>query len=230
MARGDLIVIGATTHAEYRRAIAQDPALDRRFRTIDIEEPSEADSLTILSGQRKKLEDHHGVTIRAEAMEAAVRLSVRYLTDRRLPDKALDLIDEACARVVISTHSPDETSATAHEVRVENIAAVLSEWTGIPINDLTKDEKRRLVDLENILKQRVIRQDEAVKAVADAIKTARAELGNPNRPIGVFLFLRPRAWVKLNWRGRWRISCLAAMRQFCGWICPTSTTRTRLPV
>jgi ATP-dependent Clp protease ATP-binding subunit ClpC len=191
LARGEIVCIGATTHEEYRRAIAQDPALDRRFRTLDIEEPSQEDTLNILSGQRQRLEDHHGVTIRPEALEVAVRLSVRFLPDRRLPDKALDLLDEACTRVIIRTVSPDDDSEPSTEVRVENIAAVLSDWTGIPVTDLTKDEKRRLSGIEETLLQRVIGQDAAVKTVAEAIKTARAGLGNPNRPIGVFLFLGP---------------------------------------
>ncbi|MFN8527830.1 MAG: ATP-dependent Clp protease ATP-binding subunit [Anaerolineae bacterium] len=192
LARGEIVCIGATTHEEYRRAIAQDPALDRRFRPIDIEEPSEDDTLKILMGQRERLEKHHGVTIRPEALEAAVRFSVRYLPERRLPDKALDLLDEACARVVIRTISPDEDAEPPpSEVRLDVVAAVLSEWTGIPINELTKDERRRLADVENILLKRVIGQDDAVKTVAAAVKTARAGLKDPNRPIGVFLFLGP---------------------------------------
>ncbi len=191
LARGELICVGATTHEEYRRAIAQDPALDRRFRTIDIEEPSQADTLQILSGQRKKLEDHHGVVIREDALEAAVSLSVRFLPDRRLPDKALDLLDEACTRVIIRTQSPDDDSGGIPDVQVENIAAVLSDWTGIPVTELTKDEKRRLSGLDEALKKRVIGQDSAVTTVAEAIKTARAGLGDPDRPIGVFLFLGP---------------------------------------
>lgn len=192
LARGEIVCIGATTHEEYRRAIAQDPALDRRFRPIDITEPNEADALAILAGQKERLENHHGVTIRPEALDAAVRMSVRYMPDRRLPDKAIDLIDEACARVVIRTVGPDEeTDIIPFEVKVENVAAVLSDWTGIPVNELTKDEKRRLADLENVLLRRVIGQDAAVKAVAAAIKTARAGLGDPHRPIGVFLFLGP---------------------------------------
>ena len=141
-----------------------------------------------MTGQRKKLEDHHGVTIRPEALEAAVRLSVRYLPDRRLPDKSLDLLDEACARVVITTQSPDDIETGSMEVRVESIAAVLADWTGIPISELTTDEKRRFADTELVLKRRVIGQDAAVHAVADAVRTARAGLGDPNRPIGVFLF------------------------------------------
>ena len=113
LARGELVCIGATTHEEYRRAIAQDPALQRRFRTIDIEEPSEQDTLAILAAQKEHLEAHHGVSIRSEALEAAVRLSVRYMPDRRLPDKAIDLLDEACTRVVIRTVSPDLDEPTS---------------------------------------------------------------------------------------------------------------------
>jgi ATP-dependent Clp protease ATP-binding subunit ClpC len=191
LARGDLVCIGATTHEEYRRAIAQDPALERRFRTVDIEEPSEQDTLTILSQQRSRLETHHGVTIRPEALEAAVRLAVRYLPDRRLPDKALDLLDEACTRVIIRTITPDEDAEGQTEVRIENIADVLSDWTGIPISELTSDEKHRLAGLESALLARVVGQDDAVSTVAAAVKTARAGLGDPNRPIGVFLFLGP---------------------------------------
>ncbi|MDZ4766303.1 MAG: ATP-dependent Clp protease ATP-binding subunit [Chloroflexota bacterium] len=191
LARGDIVCIGATTHAEYRKAIAQDPALDRRFRTVDIEEPSIEDTLLILAGQRDRLEAHHNVTIRPEALEAAVRLSDIYLSDRRLPDKAIDLLDEACARLVIRTQSPDEDADAATDVTLEGIAAVLSEWTGIPVSDMTRDEKRRLAEMETTLMQRVIGQDEAVSTVAAAIKTARAGLREPHRPIGVFLFLGP---------------------------------------
>lgn len=193
LARGELVCIGATTHEEYRQAIAQDPALERRFRTVDIDEPSEEDALAILSGQRRRLEEHHGVTIRPETVEAAVRLSVRYLPDRRLPDKAIDLLDEACTRVIIRTVSPDESGelSTLQEVRVETIADVLSDWTGIPVSELTKDEKRRLAGLEKQLMGRVIGQDDAVRSIAETIKTARAGLSDPQRPIGVFLFLGP---------------------------------------
>ncbi|MEZ4669948.1 MAG: ATP-dependent Clp protease ATP-binding subunit [Anaerolineae bacterium] len=191
LARGDLMCIGATTHEEYRRAIAQDPALDRRFRTLDIEEPSQPATAEILAAQRKRLENHHGVVIKPDSIEAAINLSVRFLPDRRLPDKALDLLDEACTRVIIRTMSPDENDSGVPEVEVENVAAVLSDWTGIPVTELTKDEKRRLAGLEESLMQRVIGQDAAVETVAEAIKTARAGLGNPQRPIGVFLFLGP---------------------------------------
>ena len=192
LARGEIMCIGATTHEEYRKAIAQDPALDRRFRTVDVEEPSEDDTITILKGQRKRLQDHHGAVITDEAIQSAVKMSVRYLPERRLPDKALDLLDEACTRVTIRTVHPDTADdEKAMQVNVANIADVLSEWTGIPITELTKDEKRRLASLEDALKARVIGQDLAVQMVADSIKTARAGLNDPNRPIGVFLFLGP---------------------------------------
>lgn len=190
LARGEIICIGATTHEEYRRAIAQDPALDRRFRTIDIEEPSQDNTVAILHGQQSKLEEHHGVVIQPQTIDAAVRLSVRYMPDRRLPDKALDLLDEACTRVTIRTIHPDLDDAP-NDVRVNDVASVLSEWTGIPVTELTTDEKRRLAGLEDAVLERIIGQDEAVKAVAAAIKTSRAGLGDPNRPIGVFLFLGP---------------------------------------
>ncbi|QPC82224.1 ATP-dependent Clp protease ATP-binding subunit [Phototrophicus methaneseepsis] len=191
LARGEIKCIGATTHEEYRRAIAQDPALARRFRTIDVEEPTEADAVVILDAQRKRLEQHHDVRISQDALEAAVKMSVRYLADRRLPDKALDLLDEACTRVTIQTIHPDllDGEDNRRDVRVADIAAVLSEWTGIPATELTTDDKRRLANLEDALKERVIGQDRAVRMVAEAIKTARAGLNDPNRPIGVFLFL-----------------------------------------
>ncbi|MBW7880613.1 MAG: ATP-dependent Clp protease ATP-binding subunit [Anaerolineae bacterium] len=191
LARGELVCIGATTHEEYRRAIARDPALERRFRVIDIAEPSIEDSIQVLVGQQARLETHHGVVILPEAIDAAVTMSVRYLTDRRLPDKALDLLDEACTRVIIRTRDPELESSTVNEVHADDVAHVLSEWTGIPLTELTRDERLRLAHLEDELLERVIGQDKAVITVADAIKTARAGLSNPNRPIGVFLFLGP---------------------------------------
>ncbi|MAU08681.1 MAG: hypothetical protein CL607_02575 [Anaerolineaceae bacterium] len=191
LARGEIKCIGATTHEEYRRAIAQDPALDRRFRTIDVEEPSEPDAVIILEAQRKRLEEHHDVRISQGALEAAVKMSVRYLADRRLPDKALDLLDEACTRVTIQTMHPDmlDGEDNRRDVNEIDIASVLSEWTGIPATELTTDDKRRLAKLEDSLRERVIGQDRAVSMVAESIKTARAGLNDPNRPIGVFLFL-----------------------------------------
>lgn len=191
LARGEIMCIGATTHEEYRRAIAQDPALDRRFRTIDIEEPNIEDTILIVDKQRQRLEEHHGVVIRSNTIDAAVKLSVRYMPDRRLPDKALDLLDEACTRVIIRTISPDDPEEAPNDVQPSDVTAVLSEWTGIPVNELTTDEKRRLATLEDFLMGRVVGQDTAIQTVAAAIKTARAGLGDPNRPIGVFLFLGP---------------------------------------
>jgi ATP-dependent Clp protease ATP-binding subunit ClpC len=199
LARGDIMCIGATTHEEYRKAIAADPALERRFRTIDIEEPSQDATMLILEGQRMRLETHHGVTIPEETMKSAIELSMRYLPDRRLPDKALDLLDEACTRVVIRTNVTDDMPENGLEdldidlggVRPSDITSVLSEWTGIPVNDMTREDKERLANLDRLLKETVIGQDSAVETVADTIKTARAGLGNPDRPVGVFLFLGP---------------------------------------
>jgi ATP-dependent Clp protease ATP-binding subunit ClpC len=188
LARGDIKCIGATTHEEYRKAIAQDPALARRFRTIDVEEPSVDDAISILSGQSKRLEEHHGVTIDNHTVETAVKMSIRYMSERRLPDKALDLLDEACTRVTIRTVHPD-VEHNDMVVMPQDIAAVLSEWTGIPAHELTQDEKRRLHSLEDALKARVMGQERAIREVAESIKTARAGLNDPKRPIGVFLFL-----------------------------------------
>jgi ATP-dependent Clp protease ATP-binding subunit ClpC len=191
LARGEINCIGATTHEEYRRAIAQDPALARRFRTIDVNEPSSADTILILSNQRQRLESHHGVKIAQQAIEQAVELSVRYLPDRRLPDKALDLLDEACARVVIRSISPDDPADEPLEVTPRDVVEVLAEWTGIPTNELSIDERRRLIGLEAALERRVIGQTEAVRTVAESVRMARAGLNDPNRPLGVFLFVGP---------------------------------------
>ncbi|MBN1563685.1 MAG: ATP-dependent Clp protease ATP-binding subunit [Anaerolineae bacterium] len=198
LARGDITCIGATTFEEYRKAIAKDPALDRRFRTIDIDEQGIADALTVVEHVYTRYEDHHKLKISPEAREAAVRLSDRYIRDRRLPDKALDLLDEACARIVIQTNVPDQTTDGAGEggekmleVTAETITQVLSEWTGIPVNELSANERQRFATMEAALRKRVIGQDQALRVVSDAIKTNRAGLGDPKRPVGVFLFLGP---------------------------------------
>jgi ATP-dependent Clp protease ATP-binding subunit ClpC len=197
LARGDIMCIGATTHEEYRKAIATDPALERRFRTIDIDEPSKEDTLHILQGQRMRLESHHDVIIPEPTMQAAIDLSMRYLPDRRLPDKALDLLDEACTRVVIRTNvdealNPDEQENNElGQVQPNDVANVLSEWTGIPVSDMTREDRERLANLDEMLKERVIGQDAAVETLASIIKAGRAGLGDPNRPVGVFLFLGP---------------------------------------
>lgn len=191
LARGDISCIGATTWEEYRKAIAKDPALDRRFRTIDIDEPSIEDALVIIENVYERYEEHHGLTILPEAREAAVRLSAQYLVDRRLPDKALDLLDEACARVVIQTHTPDAIQERRFEVTARTVHLVLSEWTGIPVTDLQANERLKFAQMEDILRQRVRGQDHAVKIVADTIKTHRAGLSDPHSPMGVFLFVGP---------------------------------------
>lgn len=193
LARGEITCIGATTFEEYRKAIAKDPALDRRFRTIDIQEQSVAESLVVVEHVYQRYEEHHKVKILPEAREAAVRLSDHYMRDRRLPDKALDLLDEACARLAIQTGNPDDSpdDAPRLEVTAETITQVLSEWTGIPVSELTANERERFAHMAEALAQRVVGQDHAIKVVADAIKTNRAGLGDPKRPVGVFLFLGP---------------------------------------
>ena len=191
LARGEITCIGATTFEEYRKAIAKDPALDRRFRTIDIGEQSVSEALVVINNVYKRYEDHHNVTILPEAREAAVRLSDRYMRDRRLPDKALDLLDEACARLVIQSSAGDEEATGPREVTAQTITEVLSEWTGIPVSELTANERKRFAHMDDALRERVVGQDRAVQTIADAIKASRAGLGDPRRPVGVFLFLGP---------------------------------------
>jgi ATP-dependent Clp protease ATP-binding subunit ClpC len=190
LARGEISCIGATTFEEYRKAVAKDPALDRRFRTIDIREPSEAETLIVLQRIYRRYEEHHQVSISPDALQACVSLSARYMADKRLPDKALDLLDEACARVVIQSHSPDQPAAP-QKVTAEAVKEVLSEWTGIRVSDLGADERTRLAGMQESLERKIVGQTAAVKAVSDAIKTHRAGLGNPTRPVGVFLFVGP---------------------------------------
>ncbi len=188
LSRGEIVCIGATTHEEYHNAIAQDAALERRFRTITIEEPSAEDTLTILTQVQGHYSDHHKVQINTDALQAAVTLSAKYMIDRRQPDKALDLLDEACARVVIHGSADGESSRV---VTGESVAEVLAEWTGIPLAEISEDERRKYQRMEADLKSRVIGQDHAIASVADAIKTNRAGLADPCRPVGVFLFLGP---------------------------------------
>ena len=192
LARGEITCIGATTFEEYRKAIAKDPALDRRFRTIDIQEQSTAEAMIVIENVYQRYEEHHNVKILPGAREAAVRLSDRYMRDRRLPDKALDLLDEACARVVIQTSAPEDNEAERlREVSAETITHVLSEWTGIPVSELTANERQRFAHMIEALNKRVIGQEHALNVVSDAVKTNRAGLGDPRRPVGVFLFLGP---------------------------------------
>ena len=243
LARGEIQLIGATTLNEYRKYIEKDAALERRFSPVTVNEPSEKDTIKILKGIRDKYEAHHGVTISDEAIEAAVKMSVRYINDRYLPDKAIDLIDEASSRAKLKSYTePDSLKKLSEEieevekdkeeaVRIqkfekaaslrdkqkelkakyekeqkkwknknskehiniteENIAEVISNWTGIPAKKITEDENTRLKQLEKTLHERVIGQNEAVEAVAKAIRRGRVGLKDPKRPIGSFLFLGP---------------------------------------
>ncbi|SFE42243.1 ATP-dependent Clp protease ATP-binding subunit ClpC [Lentibacillus persicus] len=243
LARGDLQCIGATTLDEYRKYIEKDAALERRFQPVQVDEPTLEETIEILKGLRDRYEAHHRVTITDDAIEAAANLSNRYITDRFLPDKAIDLIDEAGSKVRLSSytvppnlkeleqkledvrkekdsavqgqefekaaslrdseqHLREELEETKNEwkqkqgqkdseVTTEDIAKVVSIWTGVPVTSMTKDESERLLHLEDTLHNRVIGQDEAVNAVAKAIRRARAGLKDPKRPIGSFIFLGP---------------------------------------
>jgi ATP-dependent Clp protease ATP-binding subunit ClpC len=192
LARGQFSCIGATTVADYRQSIEKDRALERRFQVVWVEEPSRDEALEILRGTRAKLQEHHGLTIDDEALTAAVDLSIRYLTEFRLPDKALDLLDQACSQArmaSLSVHSMISGHAATNRIGRAEIAQVVAHRCRIPVERLTDDEAARLLRMEDFLGQRVIGQDEAVAAVCGAIRTARAGLKNPNRPQGVFLFL-----------------------------------------
>jgi len=239
LARGELRMIGATTHDEYRERIEKDSALERRFAPVYIDEPSPAEALQILEGLKARYEQHHELGITQEALETAVRLSERYIQHRSLPDKAIDLMDEAAAKVRLRTaveqvDSPAsrikrlkvdedkawqdrdyETAAQAKADRLrleeenpdalaqvegrlpnatvtpEDIAAVVAIWTGVPVKSLYTEEAAKLLHLEEALHARVVDQDQAVDAVADAIRRSRSGLGDPKRPIGSFLFLGP---------------------------------------
>ncbi len=192
LARGELSCIGATTVAEYRQSIEKDAALQRRFQVVWVEEPSRDEALAILRGVGARLQEHHGLTIDDEALTAAVDLSIRYLTEFRLPDKALDLLDEACAQArmaSLSVRSLRSGQAAVNRIGRAEIARVVAERCRVPIDRLTDDEAARFLRMEDFLGQRVIGQDEAVAAVCSAIRTARAGLKDPRRPQGVFLFL-----------------------------------------
>jgi ATP-dependent Clp protease ATP-binding subunit ClpC len=184
LARGELRMIGATTLQEYRRHIEKDTALARRFQPVLVPEPDAADAVTILRGLRGRYESHHQVRFSDEALVAAVTMADRYITDRFLPDKAVDLIDQAGARTRLR-------GEPAREVTAADIAAVVSRSTGVPVAQLTEAEKDRLLRLEQQLQARVIGQDEAVAAVAEAVRRSRAGLADPRRPAGSFLFLGP---------------------------------------
>uniref|UniRef100_A0A7C4CD34 ATP-dependent Clp protease ATP-binding subunit n=1 Tax=Fervidobacterium thailandense TaxID=1008305 RepID=A0A7C4CD34_9BACT len=182
LARGTMRVIGATTVEEYRKYVEKDKALARRFQVIFVAEPSVEETIEILRGLKPKFEDFHGVKISEKALEFAAKLSARYITDRYLPDKAVDLIDEAAARCKIDGKQM---------VEEEDVAKVIERWTGIPVGKMMQDEKEKLKRLEEIIHEKFVDQGEAVKVVANAIKMSRAGIRNPRRPLGVFLFLGP---------------------------------------
>lgn len=243
LARGEIQVIGATTIDEYRKNIEKDAALERRFQSVLVGEPTEEEAVEILKGLRDRYEAHHKVKITDEAIENAVKMSARYIADRYLPDKAIDLIDEAASRVRLkaftappnlkemeleikrlkdekasAVRSQDYENAakirdkenelqtlldeekekwknsSSHDVKqveVEDIANIVSQWSGIPVTQLTKEESERLLNMEKILHERIVGQDKAVSSVARAIRRGRVGLKNPNRPLGSFIFLGP---------------------------------------
>ena len=243
LARGDFQVIGATTINEYRKYIEKDAALERRFQPVKVGEPTQEQAVQILKGLRDSYEAHHKVKITDEAIDAAVKLSSRYIADRFLPDKAIDLIDEGCSKVrLASLTSPsdvkeledqiadydkekesaineqdferaaklrdeqkevqakldkarkewqDNQKTNSGEVTAEVIAQIVSDWTDVPVVQLTKEESERLLNMEKVLHERVIGQDEAVSAIAKAIRRGRVGLKDPKRPVGSFIFLGP---------------------------------------
>ncbi|NLL32352.1 MAG: ATP-dependent Clp protease ATP-binding subunit [Enterococcus cecorum] len=241
LARGEIQLIGATTLNEYQKYVEKDSALERRLAKVQVDEPSQEEAVQILQGLRPRYEEHHGLIISDEAIEAAVTMSVRYIHSRQLPDKAIDLIDESAAKVRLdASDKPSKVAdlqnelvrvnaekeeaiynqsfeqaaqlrleerkiaeklAQAQQKQIENqelqvvsaedVAEVVSQWTGVPVQQIAKKESQRLMDLEKILHQRVVGQDKAVVAVSRAIRRARSGLKDPNRPIGSFMFLGP---------------------------------------
>ena len=182
LARGKMQVIGATTQEEYRRIIEKDSALERRFSKIEVSEPTAESAIKILNGLKERYEQHHGIYISDEAITAAVKLSERYIQGRFLPDKAVDVLDEACARAKL---------AKMLKVNEDTVQQVVSDQTKIPVEQITQQEKDKLMALEQQLQRDIIGQDKAVKAVADAVKKWRAGLREQDRPIASFLFLGP---------------------------------------
>ena len=243
LARGEIHCIGATTLDEYKKYIEKDPALERRFQPVKVEEPTAEDTVKILKGIRSSFENFHKVKILDDAIDAAVNLSIRYITNRFLPDKAIDLIDEACSKLRVNASAvPDEVRDLMHkiaeldaqkeefrnrddfvnadrvnkqkqmlqnkieeikadmlektgsafgEISAENIREIVASWTNIPVKKLTSSERETLLNLENILGERVIGQPQAISVVSKAIRRSRADINDPKRPIGSFLFLGP---------------------------------------
>lgn len=192
---GEIRCIGATTLTEYRKYIEKDPALERRFQPVMVEEPTGEETLQILKGLKERYEEHHRVFIMPEALEAAVKYSVKYLHDRRLPDKALDVIDESCSRLNISTltyHGKvEDCGSKVGQVTEEIVAKVVADWSGRPVEKFDVEEQERLSRIDEKLAKRVVGQDDAVKAVSQIIKMARSGLRDARKPTGVFLFLGP---------------------------------------
>ena len=188
LSRGDIQVIGATTIDGYRKNIEKDVALERRLQPIIVEEPTKEDAIKILNGLKNKYEKHHNVKITDDAIKQAVELSSRYITDRYLPDKAVDIIDESASRVSINKFK----SKKGKRIVDSNIVSEVVElWTGIPISKIVKSEGNKLLNLEDILQERVIGQNEAIKAISKAIRRSRSGIKDPKKPIGSFLFLGP---------------------------------------
>ncbi|MCR4428071.1 MAG: ATP-dependent Clp protease ATP-binding subunit [Caldiserica bacterium] len=185
LARGELQCIGATTFDDYRKYIEKDAALERRFQPIHVNEPTLDETKNILKGIRHRYEEHHKVKITDEAVEAAVELADKYITGRFLPDKAIDLMDEASAKVRL------EEGRENKEVTPEDVAQIVSIWTGIPVTRLAQSEAEKFLHIEEAIHQRIVDQDEAVRAVAEALRRSRAGLKDRRKPIGSFLFLGP---------------------------------------
>ncbi len=184
LARGDLQCIGATTFDEYRKYIESDAALERRFQPVMVEEPSIEQTELILRGLRDRYAKHHGVEIGDDAIKAAAALSARYIADRFLPDKAIDLMDEAAASVALG-----RTESRRAVVHADDVAAIVTKWTGIPQSTLSESQINNLLSLEPVLTKRVIGQSQAIAAVSEAIRRARAGLHDPRKPLGSFLFM-----------------------------------------
>ncbi len=191
LGRGAVQIIGATTLEEYRRHIEKDPALERRFQPVTVEEPDRETTMAILRGIRDSYEAHHRLKIGEDALSAAAELSARYIPDRFLPDKAIDLVDEAASRVRMEALKGEDADRRPGVVTAEDVARVLSDWTQIPVTRLTRDDREMLLHLEDALHRRLVGQEEAVESVARAVRRSRVGLRDPRRPMGSFLFLGP---------------------------------------
>jgi ATP-dependent Clp protease ATP-binding subunit ClpC len=187
LARGELQCIGATTFDDYRKYVESDPALERRFQPVNVDEPSVEATVGILRGLRARYAEHHRVRITDDAIEAAARLAARYIADRFLPDKAIDLVDEAAASVALA----NKGTADHPPVTAEHVAAIVTRWTGIPQSTLSESQAQQLLELEEVLGRRVIGQPHAIAAVSEAIRRSRAGLHDPRKPLGSFLFHGP---------------------------------------